>query len=222
MGAASAATASLENESRLKPLQPLILVFARAPVPGRCKTRLIPRYGARGAAVIQHRLLRHSMATACSVADTCVELWCDPDTRRSEFAALRSEFGVVLRRQPRGDLGQKMALALCDALRRARSALLIGADAVSLTAADLQAALDALDNGECVLQPSEDGGYVLIGARRFMRGTLRNIRWSSGTELQQTRARLGRAGLSWIELPTRWDVDLPGDVRRARRAGLLG
>lgn len=200
----------------------LILVFARAPVPGRCKTRLIPRYGARGAARIQRQLLRRSLALACGVAGAQVELWCEPSPRHAAFGALRREFGIVLRRQPPGDLGRKMAVALAHALRRARAAILIGTDGVSLTSADLNAAVAALRGDiDCVLQPSEDGGYVLIGARRFAAAALRGIAWSSGQELAQTRARFARAGLRWRELEVRWDVDWVGDVRRARREGLL-
>jgi uncharacterized protein len=107
-----------------------------------------------------------------------------------------------------------MALAL---LRRS-PAVLVGSDCPALSAQDLRAAARALQSTDCVLQPSLDGGYVLIGARRFERRALAGIAWSSGRELAQTRARFARLGLSWKALLPKPDVDTPADYRRARRA----
>jgi len=198
-----------------------ILVFARAPVAGRCKTRLIPALGAHGAASLHRALVRRTLAAACaSGAD--VELWCAPDTRHGFFAACRREFGVRLRRQPAGDLGRRMALALARALcEHSPAAVLVGSDCPALTPRDFNAAVAALAAQDCVLQPSSDGGYVLIGARRLERRALAGIAWSSRRELAQTRARLARLQLRWRELPVLDDLDTPADYRRARRAGRL-
>lgn len=195
-----------------------ILVFARAPVPGRCKTRLIPALGATGAAALHRRLTLRTLATACRAGAT-VELWCTPDTRHAFFGACRRRFGLRLRRQPAGDLGRRMALALGDALRAgATAAILVGTDCPTLAAADLRHTLNALRTCDAVLQPSGDGGYVLIGMRRTERRALSGIRWSSGRELTQTRRRFARLGLTWSELTPRTDVDTPADYRKARRA----
>lgn len=194
-----------------------ILVFARAPHPGRCKTRLIPALGAGGAAALQRRLALRTVLQACGTGEP-VELWCAPDTRHPFFASCRRAHGVRLRRQPAGDLGRRMALALRAA---AGPAVLVGSDCPGLTTADLRAALAALARHDCVLQPSADGGYVLIGARRPESRALAGIRWSSGRELAQTRRRFARLGLRWAELPAREDLDTPGDYRRARRQGLV-
>lgn len=199
----------------------MILVFARAPVPGRCKTRLIHNYGARGAARIHRDLTLRALATA-QASGASVELWCTPSVRHAFFLRCRRTFGVRLRAQPAGDLGRKMGLTLSRTLARGpRAALIVGTDCPALSPADLHAAAAALRNHDVVLQPAEDGGYVLIGARRFAATALRDIQWSSGDELRQTRHCLQRLGLGWKELPVRWDVDWPADVRRAKREGFL-
>jgi uncharacterized protein len=195
---------------------PRVLVFARAPVPRRCKTRLIPALGAQGAAALHRRLVRRTVASA-RAAGAFVEIWCAPGCQHGLFLSCRRDSGVRLRRQPGGDLGRRMALAL----QEARPALLVGTDCPTLTAADLRAAWRALARHDCVLQPSLDGGYVLIGARRFERRALAGIAWSSGRELAQTQARLTRLGLGWTRLDARADVDTPADYRRARRTGGL-
>lgn len=197
-------------------------MFARAPVPGRCKTRLIPALGAVGAARL-HRRLMLRMLTAASETKAIVELWCAPDIQHPSFLACRREFGVRLRRQPAGDLGRKMAWALTRVLSEgAETVVLVGTDCPSLNASDLNQAFSRLKQGsDCVLQGSTDGGYVLIGARRIERRALAGIAWSSGQEGAQTRRRLRRFNLTCSELEPRTDVDTPTDYRRLRRRGVL-
>ncbi len=199
-----------------------ILVFARAPVPGRCKTRLIPALGARGAAALHRALVRRTLAAARASGAT-VELWCAPDASHGFFAACRREFGARLRRQPAGDLGRRMALALGRVLREdAGAAVLVGSDCPGFTPRDFAVALAALATRDCVLQASTDGGYVLIGARHIERRALAGIAWSSGRELDQTRRRMGMLGLSFSEKAPLMDIDTPQDYRKARRGGLRG
>lgn len=198
-----------------------LIVFARAPVPGQCKTRLAPRYGARGAARLHRELVLRTLRTACA-SGFRVELWCAPDSGHGFFHACRRRFGVTLKTQPAGDLGRKMSLALNRAVAQRAATVVIGTDCAALTTADLQDAFACLGAGHShVLQPAADGGYVLIGARRPLQGALRGVDWSSGRELAQTRTRLTRVGLRWAELPALWDVDLPRDVRWARQLDLL-
>lgn len=199
-----------------------VLVFARAPVPGRCKTRLARRLGVRGAAAIHRALCRRTLRTALD-SGLAVELWCEPDARHGFFLDCRRNRALRLRRQARGDLGRKMAHALDDALRRgAAGAIVIGTDCPALSAQDLLAAAAALQSGETVLQPALDGGYVLLGSRVALGAALAGISWSSGREQQQTRTRLQRRGLTCTLLEPRWDVDHPADLRRARSEGLIG
>lgn len=197
-----------------------ILVFARAPVPGRCKTRLVPALGAPGAAALHRRLVRRTLAAA-RASGHAVELWCAPDAAHGFFAACRRDYGVRLRRQPRGDLGRRMALALAGTLREGvAAAVLVGSDCPEFTPRDFAGAVAALATRDCVLQPSTDGGYVLIGARRLDRRTLDGIAWSSGRELAQTRGRLKRLGFSFSEETPLMDIDTPSDLVKARRRGL--
>ena len=46
-----------------------ILIFSKAPIPGRVKTRFIPTLGATGAArLASHLLLRHTLTQALAAA----------------------------------------------------------------------------------------------------------------------------------------------------------
>lgn len=200
---------------------PLILVFARAPVAGRCKTRLMPKLGARKAAQVHRALVLKTLRTACAVKDARTELWCAPNAMHGFFSACRLRLGMALHRQRRGDLGAKMSHAIARALRRAPRVVIIGTDCAVLNVDDLRAAFAALSTHDTVLQPADDGGYVLIGAQRWCANALHGIDWSSGRERGQTQRRLQRHGLSVALLEPRWDVDGPNDYVRARRLGLI-
>lgn len=193
-----------------------LLLFARQPVPGRCKTRLIPQLGARGAAWVQRRLLERAVQTALAAfAPAQVQICGAPDGRHPSFAALRRRWGLQVGRQGPGDLGQRMRQALGTG-----PALLVGSDVHQLRVQDLLAAAEALRDHDYVLLPAPDGGYGLIGARRRL-PSLRGIAWSSGRERRQTLRRLVRSGSMRLLSPARADLDNPADWRCARRAGWL-
>jgi rSAM/selenodomain-associated transferase 1 len=195
-----------------------ILVFAKAPTPGKVKTRLIPRYGASGATALYRTLLRRTLADLQRARLSPVELWCAPNSRHSFFAACRRDYGVTLRVQRGADLGRRMDAGLTEALERGPYALVIGGDCIGLTPADIRQALAVLAEGrDAVIGPAEDGGYVLIGLRRPCPSLFRGIAWGGTGVLASTRRRLRQSGLRWAELPPRWDVDRPADVRRLRQ-----
>ena len=187
------------------------MVFARAPLAGRVKTRLAPRLGAAGAARLHERLIRHAVRTARTARCGPVEL--HVTCRHRFFDGLKIE----VRLQRGCDLAERMHHALRSALRRHRSAILIGADCPSLTAADLRRAARWLKGGaDLVLAPAEDGGYALIGARRVTPAVFANVEWGSAQVLAQTIDNMARARLSYRLLRTVWDVDRPEDLERLR------
>lgn len=199
-----------------------ILVFARAPVPGRCKTRLAPSLGARGAAALQRKLIDKTLETAVASGLAPVELWCAPDASHPFLRRCRAGYGPRLRQQCRGELGRRMGEALRRSLRECQHVVLIGTDCPALTAADLARAFERLRAGDrFVVQPAEDGGYVLVGAAAVEPRLFRNIRWGSRHVMSATRRRLARLGSRWSELPMLWDLDRPADLRRAQREGLI-
>jgi rSAM/selenodomain-associated transferase 1 len=206
--------------SRASPEAIRIAVLAKAPVAGFAKTRLIPALGAHGAAYLQERLTAHAVATAASVAP--VTLWCTPDCDHASFRELARVHGLTLARQPAGDLGARMRLAIAEA---GGPALVIGTDCPALTAGHLGAAGAALVDHEVVVIPATDGGYVLIGMRSAHPAPFANMAWGDPTVMADTRARLRGAGVSWRELDPLWDIDRPEDVDRMEQEGfgyLLG
>jgi rSAM/selenodomain-associated transferase 1 len=190
-----------------------ILVFARAPVPGHTKTRLIPALGAAGAAALHGRLVERTLGEARLASSARTELWCADPPEHPFYSDCARRFGVDRRAQTGEDLGQRMNAALADALARARVAVLIGTDSPDLDHGDLEAALLRLRRGiPVVLGPATDGGYVLIGLRRPMPGLFEGIDWGTNRVLEQTRRRLREIDSDWMELAPRHDIDRPADL----------
>jgi len=208
----------------------VVLVFARAPVPGRVKTRLVPALGAAGAARVHRALVRRTLAAAAAVRGACVELWCDGGPPHPFLRREAACVGARVRVQPPGDLGARMAHALRRALARGRGpAVLVGTDCPELDAGHLEAAFRALERGrDAVLGPALDGGYVLIGLRRPCGALFHGIRWGTGEVLAETRRAAAAAGVRVRELAPRADLDLPEDwaalgpdLRRRLLGGML-
>ena len=191
------------------------MVFARAPQPGKAKTRLIPALGKAGAAALHRRLVMRCLRAATDAQLGRVELWCAPDAGDPFFRECESRVGVSLRSQGQGDLGARMQGAFEAALTRASRAILVGSDIPALSAQYLRDAERALAGGDdVVIGPAEDGGYVLVGLSRCDPELFRGIPWGGSEALAETRRRI--AGLSWrsSELPVLWDVDRPEDLER--------
>jgi uncharacterized protein len=195
-----------------------IAIGILAKAPEFAKTRLRPLLGEDGAAALQTRLIAHTVQTAVVANVGSVTLWATPDEAHPVFLTVAKEAGIALARQPDGDLGLRMHVALTSAC----PAIVIGTDCPVLTADHLREAAELLRNGiDVVLVPVEDGGYALIGVRQPQPQLFTDMAWGTATVLADTRRRIARLGLGSGELETLWDVDRPEDLARLQRMGFV-
>jgi len=193
----------------------LVQVFAKAPLPGQVKTRLIPMLGVDGAVELHCRLVRHTLATAVLARVGPLEVWTTAPGEDAFIQSCKRVLGVEVRLQPDGDLGARMLGAAEDGLRRAPAVIIVGTDCPTMHVDDLRAAHHALAAGDdAVLGPAEDGGYWLIALARCDPSLFAGIAWGDAGVLATTRERLHRLGWRWSEVATRWDVDRPADLSR--------
>lgn len=191
----------------------VILVFAKAPIAGEVKTRLIPALGTAVATNLHTQLVRHSLTTVVHANICPVQLWCAPGTTHAFFAECQREFGVTLHAQQGHDLGARMAHAFDAALQEYRQAVIIGSDCPLLTAQDITTTLSALrTNCNAVLGPAQDGGYVLLGLKQAPSALFDDIPWGTANVLALTRERLQQLQWRVTELAAHWDVDRPEDL----------
>lgn len=192
-----------------------VVVFARAPVPGAVKTRLIPALGAEGAAALSRVLTLRSIEAALAAGIGRVELWCAPDASHPFFAECARRYPILLATQGEGDLGARMLGAFSALLAANARVLLIGSDIPPLTPQYLRDADAALEAGaDAVFGPAEDGGYVLIGLLRVAPELFDGIAWGGDEVWRRTRDRLEALAWRYRTLPALWDVDRPQDLSR--------
>lgn len=190
-----------------------ILLFAKPPVPGKVKTRLIPRLGEAGAAQLYQHMLGHVWQSANADILCPVQLWVTSEPEHWFFAALPGADTPFL--QQGADLGARMHHAASTTLQHCEQVLIIGGDCVSLDSDYLAQALNTLRSGkDVVIGPAEDGGYVLLGLRRADVPIFQSMPWGASGVFRQTGERLAAAGVSWRALAERWDVDQASDLHR--------
>ena len=188
-----------------------ILIFAKAPVAGKVKTRLIPALGAEGAAALAAEMLHRTAGEAAAAAVGPVELCADPDPGHPDWNG-QIPPGLDLSAQGDGDLGQRLAGAARRAIGSGEQVLLIGTDCPELDRFRLTEAAAALDRHEATIHPTRDGGYALLGLRRFDPSLFEGIAWSTSIVAVETIARIEALGWSLYVGATLHDMDEPADL----------
>jgi len=196
-----------------------LILFARFPVAGKVKTRLIPALGAEGAAALHRRLVLRTLRTAhalCQSQNVELEIRFAGDNANEMQHWLGD--GWLCRPQCEGDLGQRMAGAFADSSREGSPAtVIIGSDCPSLTPEVLSSAFDSLKTNPVVFGPATDGGYYLVGLTRFVPEIFQGVAWGTETVLAQSLEKLVRLGIKPALLQPLDDLDRPEDVAAWKR-----
>lgn len=193
-------------------------VMARAPIPGRCKTRLAKTIGAQAAARIYSAMLADRIAAVDAL----------PAARRVVVAAPEDDGVAALRRLlpsgweiviQRGEgLGARLGHAFEDLVRGDELVCLVDSDSPTLSLSSLWATLESPRPPDAIVAgPCEDGGYYLIGMSSLHTGILDGIPWSTSGVMAATRRRCEELGLRLDELPVGHDVDEAADIERVER-----
>ena len=197
---------------------PTLLIFVKAPVPGRVKTRLCPPLTPEEAAGLYQAFAADTAAMARALARR-KRLACRLVYAAHPAAPDPSWLDPALpwdRQRGRG-LGPRLIRACASAFAAGACPLvIIGSDTPALPAARIREAFDALRTHALVLGPSTDGGYYLIGLRRHIPALFRGIDWSTDRVCSQTLARARTLGLRTALLAPHRDLDTWADIVRWR------
>lgn len=186
-----------------------LLLFAKAPVPGKVKTRLKPQCTDQQAAELAKILLAEAVrnATAHWPGEVVLAVW--PDQDHPFIQLLSAKFGVKLVTQTAGDLGEKMHAA-CE--QAGYPAAVMGCDAPHVSKATLNDAYHQLEQGHDVLGAATDGGYYLIGMARSCEDIFTGITWGEDKVFSDTQKKASANGIKFHALPELNDVDTWQDV----------
>ncbi len=193
-----------------------LIVVAKAPEPGKVKTRLIPAVGPDKAARIAEKLLIDMTESALRIKGVLPSVSVSPT---EGFPLVRRLVGDKIRLipQPSGNLGARLSSLSEAALRLgAKGVIIVGADHPNLPREFLERAAAFLrrKGDRVVLGPTEDGGYYLVGMNRFHPEIFEGIHWSTSTVFEETLAAARRIGVPVEKLPSWYDLDRPEDLAR--------
>ncbi len=189
-----------------------IIVFAREPIPGTTKTRLIPRLGAHNAAALAHAFTLDALTKAKQTRSRLIiAASASGDvTRNTYFRALARRFDASLIDQGSGSLGMRMRRAIEPFC--ADGALLIGTDTPSLPLQLLMNNLELLRCNRLVFGPSLDGGYYALGIRGELPDIFHGIQWGGARVLTDSIARLQNSLTRFALAPSWYDIDRWSDL----------
>lgn len=198
-----------------------ILIMARAPRPGACKTRLEPLLGADGCAALQAQLIRHTAEWA-QISGRPVWVAFDPPDAEPQITALVPVTVALFAQQGR-DLGERLTHATAYVASKHTGLLtVLGTDSPTLGVRDVDALELVLEGGwDAALIGAHDGGYAAIALGRPVPGAfaLPVQLWGGRHVLQSTLDLLRRDGLSAAVLDAVYDLDTPADAACLLRSG---
>jgi uncharacterized protein len=208
--------------------QPVALVMAKAPVPGRVKTRLGASTGMQRAAELALAALFDTLDACTDVfgADRCY-LALDGAVSEAVGSAaleLRLRDWTVLAQRGAG-FGERLAHAHHDVGDLAGTPVVqIGMDTPQVGVDnDLNEVITALLDSDAVLGPAEDGGWWVLGLKdpRFA-SVLPAVTMSTARTCEDTRQALVSAGATVAIVRTLRDVDTIADAEAVASSAPLG
>jgi rSAM/selenodomain-associated transferase 1 len=190
-----------------------IIIFAKAPLAGFAKTRLIPALGKAGAAELAKKMLLHTLQAAIAADIGSVELCVTPSIQDIAWNDVELPDGINITEQGSGDLGERMARATQRNIEQGEAVLLIGTDCVEMSEELLRNAVSDLREHDAVIHCTADGGYALLGCKHFNVLLFADMPWSTDQVATMTINRIGRLGWSLQVGRLLHDVDEPQDLQ---------
>jgi rSAM/selenodomain-associated transferase 1 len=189
--------------------KPAVLIFAKAPVPEFCKTRMQPALTPQQCAALQDALLKDLMELKKEI-EPDVHVWVayTPAENEAYFRAFSSRIFV----QKGKDLGERMRNGFVRLFDKSyQSVTVIGTD-TPLHKEDIHQAFEQLKEYPVVIGPAYDGGYYLLGLTRDVPELFSGISWSTRHVFDETMRRVNKLGLQAGLLNRKRDIDDPDDL----------
>ena len=192
---------SMNNENAL-------IVFQKNAVLGKVKSRLAATIGEEKALEIYKSLLLHTYSETRKLNG--IDTW----IFFSDFIEPESGYMAEYKETQIGeDLGERMSNAFQKLFQKGyKKVVIIGTDCPEIQSSDIDAAFQSLEKKEVCIGPALDGGYYLLGMRRFNESLFQNIPWSSPEVAKITLEILNFDQVSYELLKTLRDIDTEEDL----------
>ena len=191
-----------------------LLIFVKNEEAGKTKTRLAASVGDQEALEVYRKLLKWTFEQTQNLK-VIKEVW------YSRFIGEKDiwDEGSYRKQLQQGeDLGQRMS----DAFRKsfleeqADRVVIIGSDCAELTEEVISKAFQELKEHDLVIGPAEDGGYYLLGMRKYFPNIFEEMQWSTDSVYEKTVEKIREAGADYTTLRTLNDVDTIVDWEKVK------
>lgn len=195
-----------------------LVIFSKAPLPGRSKKRLAAGIGELAAAELAKAMLADLIIECRQVKEAELQIFYPPGFQVADFAMLPVDLaGISFQQQEGRDLGERLRNAFDLLLRveKAEKVIVIGADCVTHSKRSLRQVFQFLDEYDVVVQPAIDGGYVLVAQQSFTPIMFDDISWGSSQAFRQTIGKL--RGVRYKVMDSSFDIDSHDDLQQLHK-----
>ena len=189
-------------------MKSIIIVLAKAPLKGEVKNRLGKNIGMGRSKWVYEQLLYHTSKVTKKTKIKTV-LFKNKNHKKLESLFKHSITSFL---QKGKDLGEKMENTFLWAFeKKYQKVILIGTDLWSLNEKIVINSFKILNDNDLVIGPSYDGGYYLIGMKKFNKNIFKNIPWSTNKVLEKTISKTKGKKISFLEIAN--DIDSFSDLK---------
>lgn len=190
-----------------------LYLFAKSPVPGEVKTRLLTHLSAASCAALAEEMLFHSVENITSYWPGALVLCVTPSCDDPNFREISKRYNCDVILQIDADLGGRMMHVLEQGISVSGAAVVMGCDVPQISERILVSASAYLRAGENVIGPAEDGGFYLLGLQSSCPELFEGISWGGNKVLDEVLLRARLLGISLKKLPVLRDIDRWEDLK---------
>ena len=200
-------TCSMKIDSAI----PLYL-FAKAPVPGKVKTRMQPQLSLKQSAGLAALMIRHCVDQIRRFWPGDLILTVSPDRNDPLFETLKSQYGFEIEVQIQGDLGERMLHVLDQGIQRTGAAVVMGCDVPQIPAEVLTDLYNELQSGNEVVGPARDGGFYILGLNKLDKTLFDHIQWGGSDVLDSLLDNCRERNKPLVKVEELMDIDNMSDL----------
>lgn len=191
-----------------------LIIFVKNEEAGKTKTRLGASIGDEEALKAYQKLLKWTCKQTRDLKVT-KEVWYSRFIPEND---IWSEANFKKEIQSGEDLGIRMSNAFQRSFEKEgfEKVIIIGSDCAELTSETIQKAFEELDSHDFVIGPAEDGGYYLLGMKKFYPLVFEEITWSTRSVFNETIKKIEELEATLFVLKTLNDVDTLEDWNKVR------
>ena len=185
-----------------------LIIFVKNPELGKVKTRLAKTMGDDAALDVYIQLLKHTsiVAKECQAQGL---VFFSSTLPSNDPHWPKDHFQYFL--QNDGNLGDRIQAAFKMAFEHFEKVIIVGSDCPGINEELIHQADKVLEENNAVIGPAEDGGYYLLGLKKFHSSLFENITWSEETVFEETIAAIQKLEWKYEILETLSDVDYEED-----------